>query len=173
MQPKFILGLLILVVIPQLSSAAACLVENCLACSQSALSNYCALCKTNYVLNNGGCIYQPGYSCSVNYCMQCEFGNSNRCQVCQPYYRKVTWSGRCTPETCKDSNCVDCPDDRYYCDKCKLSYWSNIYGDCIPKCNPQACSVCTQDDINGGEFRCTECKKDKDYVLMCKLYIKI
>jgi len=168
MQLKFILGLLILVVTPQLSSAAACKVANCFACSKS-ISNYCAICNNNYVLNNFACVYQPGNSCRVNYCLQCEFENSNKCQVCHPFYKKATdLSGRCTPETCYDSNCFDCSNDKYWCDSCKLNYWSNLLGNCIQKCNSEACSVCNE---ISGEFRCTSCKKD--YVLMCKLYIKI
>jgi len=172
MQTKFILGLLILVVIPQLSSAEACLVEKTALLGGSAKLNYCVLCKNNYSLLNGGCIYKPGYSCNVNYCMECEIGNANRCQVCQPYYKQVFLSGRCTPEICYDSNCFSCKNDRYYCDVCKLNYWSDLYGNCLQKCDPEACSNCTQ-DIKEGESRCTECTKNKAYVLQCKLYNKI
>jgi len=170
MQLKFILGLLILVVTPQLSSAGACLVANCFGCIQNN-SNYCALCNGNYVLNNGACVLQPGYTCRVRHCLQCEIGNPNVCAVCQPYYKKATdLSGRCTPETCQDSNCFTCATDREYCDRCQC-YWSNLFGKCVRKCDSDACAVCTEDK-NTGEFRCTTCKKD--YALnMCKLYIKL
>ena len=170
MQVKFILGLLILVVTPQLSSAAACLVANCNICSPNK-SNICALCKTNYMLNNGQCDPNSGFSCNVNYCIKCRTDNLNYCELCQTYYKTATdLSGRCLPESCASSNCFLCTSDRNYCDRCNLGYWSNFFGDCIKKCDYTYCLVCAV-DISTNENRCIKCKSD--YVLNCKLYIKI
>ena len=156
MQLKFLLGLLILIVTPQLSLSAACFAQNCTQCTISD-ANACIQCNNGYTLSNSRCYANPTDNCKVKYCTQCESGNNSKCRICESFY-KISNFFTCIPISCYQSECALCPEDRYVCKRCQLGYYANFWDNCVSKCQSSACATCQFDKVSN-ENRCVTCKE--------------
>jgi hypothetical protein len=168
MQARFIIFLIILVATPFMYSAASCNVDNCYSC-QTNNSNYCAQCNSGFYESNGRCQLNGTVACNVRNCLVCDPITTGACKICVSLY-KLNAVKTCTPLSCEDSNCENCPNDRNVCERCKLNYFVTM-GYCQAKCDSSRCARC-QYDVIATENRCAECNSSA-YTLQCKYkYLK-